>query len=243
MVFDRDSELLKEFWRPGDIILNPFDKRSAYWTPWSEDTRDYKAFSEALTPFDAKYANFSLSAQIVLSALLAKTKSIAELALTSRMTTQEMELFLTGTEAQGVITEAFAKGADAVLGIVQVTFAVFNYKSEKAGEQQFSIQRWIADTDDRRNVFLTCPGDQSALLRPLITLWLDIAAREIIASGSRQTCLIADEFAALPVIPALESLLRGNHDCVLAVQDLSQIEAVYGKDCIVQQCELVEVAV
>lgn len=250
IIYDPAPEFVKEFWRPGDIILNPFDKRSAYWTPWCEirQSYDYKAFSEALIPLDPKYANFCMSAQLILAALLVKTKTIDELVEASRMSAQEMEKYLVGTTAQGVITAANSKGADTVLGILRLNLPIFNFMCAphyelQPGEEQFSVRDWVSDDDDRRWVFLVCPEDQRPQLRPLITLWFDLDARQIMtlipnnelpAHKRRRVWMIFEELPSLPAIPSLEGLLAKGRKYgavwMITAQDPAQLDVIYTKE-------------
>ncbi|MEW6772158.1 MAG: type IV secretion system DNA-binding domain-containing protein [Bacillota bacterium] len=259
IVYDPAPEFIKEFWRPGDIILNPLDARGAYWEPWAEIRKsyDYKAFAESLIELDPKYASFAQAAQTVLAAMLEKTSSIEELVNASRYGLEDMEKFLKGTPAQGVITAANARGSDTVLGMIRQKLSVFNYMlppnyALKPGEQAFSIRDWVSNDDDRRWIFLVAPEDQRPLLRPLVTLWFDIVAREIMVLKSnndlpvekrRRIWLMLEELPSLPAIPSLEGLTAKGRKYgavwVITVQDPGQLNDIYGPErtkAILQNC-------
>lgn len=259
IVYDPAPEFIKEFWRPGDIILNPLDARGAYWDPWKEIRKayDYKAFAESLIELDPKYASFAQAAQTVLAAMLMKTNSIQELVDASRLSLNEMEEFLKGTPAQGVITAANARGSDTVMGMIRQKLAVFNYMlpphyAPKPGEEPFSVRDWVSNDEDKRWIFMVSPEDQRPLLRPLITLWFDIASREIMVLKAnndlpiekrRRIWLMLEELPSLPVIPSLEGLTAKGRKYgavwVITVQDPGQLNDIYGPErtkAILQNC-------
>lgn len=259
IVYDPAPEFVKEFWRPGDIILNPLDARGVYWDPWAEIRKayDYKAFAESLVEMDPKYASFAQAAQTVLAAMLEKTRSIQGLVDAGRQDLDDMEKFLKGTPAQGVITAANARGSDTVMGMIRQKLAVFNYMLPpnyllKPGERAFSVRDWVNNDDDRRWVFMVSPEDQRPLLRPLITLWFDIVAREIMVLKSnndlpvekrRRIWLMLEELPSLPAIPSLEGLTAKGRKYgavwVITVQDPGQLNDIYGPErtkAILQNC-------
>lgn len=259
VVYDPAPEFVREFWQPGDIILNPLDARGVYWEPWSEIRKqyDYKSFAESLIEMDPKYASFAQAAQTVLAAILMKTKTIQELVQACRQDLQSMEEFLKGTPAQGVITAANSRGSDTVMGMIRQKLSVLNYMlpphySAKSGESPFSIRDWVRDDDDKRWVFLVCPEDQRPLLRPLITLWFDIVSREMMTltpnndlpvEKRRRVWLMLEELPSLPAIPSLEGLTAKGRKYgavwVITVQDPGQLYSLYSKEIassILQNC-------
>lgn len=259
IVYDPAPEFVREFFQPGDIILNPLDARGVYWEPWSEirKTYDYRSFAESLVEMDPDYASFSQSAQNVLAAILEKTGTISELLSASRKDLNDMEAFLKGTPAQGVISAANSRGSDTVMGIIRQKLAVFNYMlppyyALQSGEQPFSLRDWVRDDDDNRWVFLVCPEDQRPLLRPLITLWFDVVAREIMTltpnndlphEQRRRIWLMLEELPSLPAIPSLEGLTAKGRKYgavwVVTVQDPGQLNAIYSQEitkAILQNC-------
>ena len=259
IVYDPAPEFVREFFRPGDVILNPLDARGVFWEPWSEIRKayDYKSFAESLIEMDPKYASFAQAAQTVLAAFLEKTRSIRELLDASRKNLNDLEVFLTGTPAQGVISAANSRGSDTVMGMIRQKLAVFNYMlppyyAPPPGGQSFSIRDWVRDDEDRRWIFLVCPEDQRPLLRPLITLWFDIVAREIMTLAPnndlpiekrRRIWLMLEELPSLPAIPSLEGLTAKGRKYgavwVITVQDPGQLNAIYSQEitkAILQNC-------
>lgn len=52
IVIDPNGDLLSKFWQPGDVILNPYDVRSAGWSFFNEVRADYdwKRLALSLVP-------------------------------------------------------------------------------------------------------------------------------------------------------------------------------------------------
>lgn len=254
IVYDPKPEFICEFWRPGDIIINPFDKRSAPWSIWKEVRRvyDYAAFADAIIDLDAKYANFSQSARLVLAAVLQKTESLVEFKRALALPLEELEDFLVGSVAEGVISAANSRGSATVMGIIRQKVSAFYFmRDPTSGEAPFSFRDWVADDSDRRWVFLVAPQDQRSVLAPLITLYFDMVAREIMTlpenrmlpiEKQRRVWLMLEELPSLPLIPSLEELTSKGRAWgavwVLTAQDPGQLERIYSKElaAAIMQC-------
>lgn len=254
IIYDPAPEFVCEFWRPGDIIINPFDQRSAPWSIWKEIRKvyDYKAFSEAIVDLDAKYANFSQSARLVLAAVLQKTGSLAEFKRALALPLEEMEDFLVDSVAEGVISAANSRGSATVMGIIRQKVSAFYFMRDPApGEVPFSFRDWVSDDNDKRWIFLVSPEDQRSILAPLITLYLEMIAREIMTltpnnalplEKQRRVWLMLEELPSLPIIPSLEGLTAKGRKYgavwVLTAQDPGQIEKTYSKElaAAIMQC-------
>jgi type IV secretory pathway TraG/TraD family ATPase VirD4 len=99
----------------------------------------------------------------------------------------------------------------------------------------FSIRDFVDRRDDDAWLFLSTTEDQRALLKPLLSLWSDIAATAILTLDKAQESkiwFVLDEVASLQKLPALPGLLeRGRkHGCavLLGLQAMPQLEDAYG---------------
>ena len=100
-----------------------------------------------------------------------------------------------------------------------------------------SIRRFIEDDKTDSWMFISLKQDQMDTLRPLISLWCDIAANGILSlppSRERRIWIVLDEVASLQKLNALGSVLeRGRkHGCavVLGLQSMPQLRDIYGRD-------------
>jgi len=254
VIYDPAPEFVCEFWRRGDIIINPFDERTAPWSIWHEvrSIYDYKAFAEAIIELDPKYASFSQSARLVLAAILKKTTNLDEFKTALAQPLEDMDGWLRDTSAAGIISVANSRGSETVLGMIRQRVSAFYFMNDPLpGEETFSFRKWVSDDDDRRWVFLVCPEDQRSILAPLITLYFDMISRELMTlvpnsklpfERQRRVWMMLEELPSLPIIPALEGLTAKGRKYgavwVLTAQDPGQIEKTYSKElaAAIMQC-------
>jgi Type IV secretion-system coupling protein DNA-binding domain len=84
IIVDTTGALVERYYNPEtDIILNPLDPRTAFWSPWTEceDALSYKALAESLIPSTfSEDSNYWRSAsQSVFSCVLQKLKGTPEI--------------------------------------------------------------------------------------------------------------------------------------------------------------------
>jgi type IV secretory pathway TraG/TraD family ATPase VirD4 len=163
-----------------------------------------------------------------------------------------MEQWLADTKAAGIITAANSRGSDTVLGMIRQKVSAFYFmRDPKPGEETFSFRDWVSSDEDSRWVFLISPEDQRSILAPLITLYFDMIAREIMTlepnnklplEKQRRVWLMLEELPSLPIIPSLEGLTAKGRKYgavwVLTAQDPGQIEKIYSKElaAAIMQC-------
>lgn len=110
---DARGDYLRRFWREGDLILNPLDRRSAPWSPLSEihDEGDAAMISRSLIPDgEGQDASWHRFAQLLLEGVLLHAKSqdlrnrdIARLMLAA--TLDELRERLGGSASAGLLPE------------------------------------------------------------------------------------------------------------------------------------------
>ncbi len=244
IIADPDGGYLARFYDParGDIILNPFDRRSAGWDMMAEAGSDYAADQLATSlipnPGGSADASWAGRARVLLSAILRRgrlagidTEEVYRLfAVAPR---EELAVLLAGTAAEPFLAQGASKLFDSVRSSTGDALNALEYVAN-AGTGSFSLTQWAA-SNDRGWVFLPYRADQIAALKSLIGPWLRLA---IYATMSRPegdqnpTWFVADELDAIGKIEglddALQRLRKFGGRCVLGFQTIGKVNAIYG---------------
>jgi type IV conjugative transfer system coupling protein TraD len=242
IVYDTAGTFVEKFYRPGiDVMLNPLDVRSDRWSPWVDVPHEYQYDQIAEStipdksgdPFWAKSARGTLVA--VLRKLARQERTLVSVLLDTlvRSKLKDLASFAQGTEAAAFISlegERTSAGIQAELASVMRSFSYLDDT-----EDGFSIRDWVANEKDDSWLFVTVKADQLPSLRPLITVWLDIAISGIMslsADRNRRLYCVIDELPSLQKLPSLSDFLaraRKYGGCgILGFQSYPQLEATYG---------------
>jgi type IV conjugative transfer system coupling protein TraD len=242
IVYDTAGTFVEKFFRPEvDTLLNPLDQRTAHWSPWVDVPRDYHYDQIAEStipdktgdPFWAKAARGTLVA--VLRKLAQQKHTFVSLLLDRllRSKLKDLAAFAAGTDAAAFIStegERTSAGIQAELASVMRSFAYLDDT-----EDGFSIREWVETGADGSWLFITVKADQLPSLRPLITVWLDIAISAIMSlvpDRERRLYCVIDELPTLQKLPSLSDFLaraRKYGGCgILGFQSYPQLEATYG---------------
>jgi type IV conjugative transfer system coupling protein TraD len=242
IVYDTAGTFVEKFFRPDvDTLLNPLDQRTAHWSPWVDVPRDYHYDQiaestipdKAGDPFWAKAARGTLVA--VLRKLAQQKHTFVSLLLDRllRSKLKDLAAFAAGTDAAAFIStegERTSAGIQAELASVMRSFAYLDDT-----EDGFSIREWVETGTDGSWLFITVKADQLPSLRPLITVWLDIAISAIMSlvpDRDRRLYCVIDELPTLQKLPSLSDFLaraRKYGGCgILGFQSYPQLEATYG---------------
>lgn len=242
IVYDTAGTFVEKFYRPDiDTLLNPLDQRSAKWSPWVDVPRDYHYDQiaestipdKAGDPFWAKAARGTLVA--VLRKLAQQKHTFVSLLLDRllRSKLKDLAAFAAGTDAAAFIStegERTSAGIQAELASVMRSFAYLDDT-----EDGFSIRRWVETGAEGSCLFISVKADQLPSLRPLITVWLDIAISAIMSLApdrERRLYCVIDELPTLQKLPSLSDFLaraRKYGGCgILGFQSYPQLEATYG---------------
>lgn len=242
IVYDAAGTFVEKFYRPGiDTLLNPLDQRSATWSPWVDVPRDYHYDQIAEStipdktgdPFWAKAARGTLVA--VLRKLAQQKHTFVSLLLDRllRSKLKDLAAFAAGTDAAAFISlegERTSAGIQAELASVMRSFSYLDDT-----EDGFSIRDWVEKGAGGNWLFITVKADQLPSLRPLITVWLDIAISAIMSlepDQHRRLYCVVDELPTLQKLPSLSDFLaraRKYGGCgILGFQSYPQLEATYG---------------
>lgn len=242
IVYDTAGTFVEKFYRSDkDIILNPLDARTAHWSPWGDVPREYHydQIAESTIPDKAGDPFWAKAARGTLVAVLRKLAREGEMLVSVlldrllRSRLKDLAAFAAGTDAAAFISlegERTSAGIQAELASVMRSFSYLD--DTRTG---LSIRDWVTNEEGDNWLFITVKADQLPSLRPLITVWLDIAISAIMSLAPdrrRRLYCIIDELPSLQKLPSLSDFLaraRKYGGCgILGFQSYPQLEATYG---------------
>jgi type IV conjugative transfer system coupling protein TraD len=242
IVYDTAGSFVEKFYRPGkDILLNPLDERTDRWSPWVDVPRDYHYDQIAQStipdkagdPFWARAARGTLVG--VLKKLARQRHTLVSILLDRlvRSGLKELAAFAQGTEAAAFISIEGDRTSAGIQAELATVMRSFSYLDDTTNG--FSIRAWVENEADDSWLFITVKADQLPSLRPLITVWIDIAIGAIMSmppDPERRLYCIIDELPTLQRLPSLSDFLaraRKYGGCgILGFQSYPQLEATYG---------------
>jgi len=242
IVYDTAGTFVERFYRPSrDIILNPFDARSAQWSPWVDVPNDYHydQIAESVVPdtgkdpFWAKSARGTLVA--VMRTLVHQDRMLISVLLdiATRSGLKLLSAFVQNTDGAAFISPEGERTSAGIQAELASVLRGFRYLDDT--EHGLSIRDWITNETDDSWLFVTVKADQLPTLRPLITMWLDIAISAIMSMApdpDRRLYCVIDELPSLQRLPSLSDFLaraRKYGGCgILGFQSYPQLEATYG---------------
>ncbi|QSR19742.1 type IV secretion system DNA-binding domain-containing protein [Novosphingobium sp. KA1] len=242
IVYDTAGTFVEKFYRPGiDVLLNPLDVRSDRWSPWVDVPRDYHYDQIAEStipdksgdPFWAKAARGTLVA--VMRKLARQERTLVSILLDTllRSKLKDLAAFAAGTDAAAFISTEGERTSAGIQAELASVLRSFSYLDDTA--DGLSIRDWVANEKDDSWLFISVKADQLPSLRPLITVWLDIAISAIMSLApdrNRRLYCVIDELPSLHKLPSLSDFLaraRKYGGCgVLGYQSYPQLEATYG---------------
>lgn len=252
LVYDTSGEFVAHYYKPerGDIILNPFDIRCAFWSPFDEISHPADAdriarqlVSETGSQDDdvwletsrilvanmlrSLWAEGNCSLEALLEALQVKSK-------------EQLKHWLGHTSS----ARTFADDADRATGSVLFMLAkaanlIQFLRIESAGGERFAFRDFIAGLDAvpgaKPWIFVPRKEDYFEAAKPLMACWLECAASAVLGlspSPERRIWFVLDELADLPRVENLARLLPEGRKfgaaIVLTFQALGQMRNRYG---------------
>ena len=223
-----------------DYILNPFDARSVGWNPWLELEKDWEADALAASFIGESSTHdpfWDQSAKQVLAEGFKQTDSLDELiaVLTTHNESDYAKFFAT-TPVASLTSLAADKTAQSIRA--NINNKIQGLKYLRSEDMMFSLKYWAKDTTRSSWVFLTAQPDMRETMRPLISVWLDIALKGLmtrdVSAGVANLWFILDELPALKKTPSLKTALaegRKYGGCIVAgVQNIHQLKEIYGNN-------------
>lgn len=250
---DPDVGYLAKFYDParGDVILNPFEPRSARWDLYQElrSPYDYDQMARSLigegTGAERTWKGY---AQTFCSSLLRQTHEVGVCdmqefyrLLTSAPVSELREL-LEGTPAQSFLEPDNERMFGSVRAVATASTTALDYIRVQKGDG-FSIRRWLEEGIGV--LFLPYRADQVAALRSIISTWMRIAIFQTLSQDEKdhRIWFVVDELDALGAIDGLKDALarlrKFGGRCVLGFQSIAQVSGLYGEQeaqTIVENC-------
>ncbi|MGH9410053.1 MAG: type IV secretion system DNA-binding domain-containing protein [Vicinamibacterales bacterium] len=240
IVYDPALEYTPQFYTPerGDVILNPLDTRSPYWSPGDELRHDAEALTLATSLFPDRHNEnpfFTEGPRRIFAHLLTFRPTAHQLA-DWLCDEDELDRRVRGTSYAAMIDRqapAQRSGVLASLNMVADTLKLLPLESD-------TTARWSAAAWSRQRkgwLFLTSTPETRTRLVPLTSLWLDMLVLRLMHVGEsrpRPVWFILDELASLQRLPQLHTAItenrKSNNPVVLGFQGRSQLETRYGHD-------------
>lgn len=241
IIVDPNGAFLSRFYFPGDVVLNPFDKRSEAWSIFNElrDEYDFKRYALSVVPEGLTdeaeewngYARLLFQAATRKMAQRGNTTVVHLIKLLTAESEDTLKEFLADTEAEGLFV-----GAKEALSSARFILAKYldPHRYLKEGGA-FSIRRWLED-ESGGNLYITWREDMLEALKPLVSTWVDILCTSILSlpeSPDRRLWTVIDELDSLQKLPSLEdALTKGRKHglrIVAGIQSTAQLERTNGE--------------
>lgn len=257
VIADPDGGYLKMFHdtNRGDIILNPFDHRSAKWDWAGEIGDEYDAdhLAGGLIPRseDPGAEEWRGYARTLVSALVRRChrqgiRDPAELwRLIAVADSVELRPLVAGTPAQPFLDPDNARMLGSIRSVAGSAIAAFEYVGAQRA-RSFSIRDWVRSAGTSSILFVPYTAVQLASLRSMIAAWMRLAIFEVMSraeAGDQRMWFVIDELDAIGAIDGLKDALarlrKFGGRCVLGFQAIAQVSTTYGSGAahaIVENC-------
>jgi hypothetical protein len=237
---DPDGASLRHFHAAGDVILNPFDRRSQGWSIFNEirtsfDCEQYAISLIPRSPSTEQETWNSMGRTVVsetLTVLLRQGAGTTE-RLVHWLTTasnEELKALLAGTPAAGCF-----HGAPDTLASIRTVLTQYITPHKYLPSGAFSFRDWLEHGSG--SLWITWREDMLQALKPLISCWVDVTCASVLSMSedrSRRMHLICDELDSLEklnyIIDAATKGRKKGLRIVPGVQSLAQLNNTYGKD-------------
>jgi Type IV secretion-system coupling protein DNA-binding domain len=260
LVYDTSGEFIAHYYRPerGDVILNPFDARSAYWSPFAEIAHPADAdriAQQLITATGREEEDVWLETSRILVANIlrllwreGKTTLPALIDALQLKTKDALKVWLAGTSSARTFEEDADRASASVLfmlakasNLLQFLVAEPDETGEPSEAGTFAFRDFIAGLDSVKGakpwIFVPRKEDYFEAMKPLMACWLECAASAtlgLLPSPTRRIWFVLDELADLPRVDNLTRLLpegrKFGASVVLTFQSIGQMHARYGRD-------------
>ena len=249
IIYDKSGDYMRFYYQNDyDVQLNQLDERSPSWHLWHEcrEAADYDSLAAALMPMptggsaDPFWINAARTIFASAAYEMRKHKDRSTIKLLKTLLTADLEHvsdLLKGTEAESLVSEKAEKTAISIKSVLATYLKSLKYIKDHTDGEPFSIRKWIQDDNQRNWLFISSLADQHESLKPLISMWLDIAANALMSlepSEDRRVWLILDELSSLHKLPYLNQSFaeaRKFGGClVIGLQSIAQLRGIYGQN-------------
>ena len=252
LVYDTSGEFVAQYYDPkrGDIILNPFDARCAYWSPFAEIAHPADAdriAHQLITETGQSDRDVWLETSRILVANMIRalwregncTLPALLNALQDR-TKDDLKVWLAGSSSARTFAEDADRASGSVLFMLAKAANLLQFlRVEGSGAKPFAFRDHIHGLDKRSGpkpwIFVPRKEDFFEASKPLLACWLECAASAVLGlppSADRRIWFVLDELADLPRVDNLARLLPEGRKfgaaVVLTFQALGQMRHRYG---------------
>ena len=252
LVYDTSGEFVANYYQPerGDIILNPFDARCAYWSPFAEIAHPADAAriaQQLVTETGRRDSDVWLeTARILVANMIATLWEEGNgtlpnlLAALQNKTKDELKEWLKETSSARTFADDADRATGSVLFMLAKSATLIQFlRADGSGGAPFAFRDFIHGLDKRRGakpwIFVPREEDYFEASKPLLACWLECAASAVLGlppSPDRRIWFVLDELADLPRVDNLARLLPEGRKfgaaAVLTFQALGQMQHRYG---------------
>lgn len=241
VVVDPNGALMSRFFLPGDVVINPYDRRCVGWSLFNEVGHGFDferlAYS-AIPPQNERQAEeWADYARAVLSDTMSNLNRDGMqdmLTLTNLLVREQrpvLQKYLEDSDSVGF----FAKDADRATASIVFTLNKYIRPLRRIPDGDFSIRKWMSD-ENGGNIWITWREDQRTALGPTIPVWLDLVYAMILSEAptfDRRLWVFKDELASLGRLYSFEAAVskgRKHGLCVVGgLQDVVQLDQQLGE--------------
>lgn len=216
VIYDPACEFVKRHYNAerGDIILNPLDKRSPYWSPAAEVQilTDKRLLAESFLPGkpeanQASTSGFFLKAARAIFGRMLEFQPTPGQMVSWLKSEDAIDMIVAGTEHSHLIPKNAHGQRAGVLGVLSELGDPLNLLPKReACEKEINLSQWAS----RRQgwIFITSKADTREALRPLQAAFINLLMKRLMSVspewGQAHPCwLVVDEVHSLHRLPAL----------------------------------------
>jgi type IV secretory pathway TraG/TraD family ATPase VirD4 len=239
-VVDPNGTFYSKFGFKGDIILNPFDSRSAGWTLFNEikGIHDFDRMAKSVIPpqvdpGDEQWCAYARDVLADTMRKLVETNNPNQDTLVNILVREDgdtIRAFLANTDSQGY----FRDNAEKAVASIQFMMNKYIRPLRFMSKGDFSIHKWVHDPD-AGNLFITWREDMRSTMQPLVAMWIDTICATILSyepMTGKRLWLYLDELQSLgkleSFVPAATKGRKHGLRMVGSLQDWSQLNENYG---------------
>ncbi|EHF4936973.1 type IV conjugative transfer system coupling protein TraD [Enterobacter hormaechei] len=250
IIYDKGCTFIEDFYDESrDKVLNALDERCPNWDMWEEcrTLPELENVSSTLIPSSSGEDPFwQGSARTIFAEGAERMRNDKDRSYNSFLRTMlaikldQLRSFLAGTPASTLVDGKIEKTAISIRSVLTNYVKSLRYLQgiDKPGREKFTIRDWMkgqADKNQNGWLFITSDEEHHESLKPLISMWLSIAATSLLAMGEnreRRVWFFYDELPSLHKLPTLPRIIaeaRKFGGCfVLGFQSYAQLEETYG---------------
>ncbi|MDX9668635.1 type IV conjugative transfer system coupling protein TraD [Pseudomonas sp. P5_152] len=249
IIYDKGTTFIEKFYDASrDKVLNPVDVRCANWDLWEEcrSLADFDNVANTLIPMGSNDDPFwQGSARTIFAAVANQMGKDPERSINKLLRTllaidlPALRTYLAGTEAASLVDEKIEKTAISIRSVLTNYVKSMRYLQglEASGKPKFAIRDWMHNESPENNgwLFVTSNGALHTSLKPVISMWLYVAATTLLSmqeNRHRRIWFLLDELPSLHKLPGLPEILaeaRKFGGCfLLGFQSNPQLQDIWG---------------